>query len=166
MIENDLERFKNQINVNNNKVKDSAKLGDVVFSQLLTYANNMKNFEIDIRVIIKIIDEFIDKYKNVSDINKKTIYEMILQGKEGEEGNMDDLEKLRKEYDPSLENDSGINNDIDKKEKDENKDKENKKKEENAEIKENVENKEEEIKEEKKEENKDEQNNINNEKNE
>ena len=75
----------------------------------------MKNFEIDKRVIIKIIDEFIDKYKNVSDINKKTIYEMILQGKEGEEGNMDDLEKLRKEYDPSLENDSGINNDIDKK---------------------------------------------------
>ena len=166
MIENDLERFKNQINVNNNKVKDFTKLGDVVFSQLLTYANNMKNFEIDKRVIIKIIDEFIDKYKNVSDINKKTIYEMILQGKEGEEGNMDDLEKLRKEYDPSLENDSGINNDIDKKEKDENKDKENKKKEENAEIKENVENKEEEIKEEKKEENKDEQNNINNEKNE
>jgi hypothetical protein len=167
MIIGEFERFKNNHSLPDYNIekKDEIppkiieKLDEIVFSQLISFITNLVDFEMDKKLILRIADEFIKKYDYLIDSNKDSIYQIIAKSK-------DDIEKLRKEYDPSLENDSGINNDIDKKEKDENKDKENKKKEENAEIKENVENKEEEIKEEKKDENKDEQNNINNEKNE
>ena len=76
------------------KIKE--KLNEVVFSQLLTYASNMKDFEIDKKIIIKIMDEFIEKYNYLSKTNKDNIYMVITQGEE-------DIEKLRKEYDPSLE---------------------------------------------------------------
>ena len=76
------------------KIKE--KLNEVVFSQLLTYASNMKDFEIDKKIIIKIMDEFIQKYNYLSKTNKDNIYMVITQGEE-------DIEKLRKEYDPSLE---------------------------------------------------------------
>ena len=150
MIEKDLERF------NNDKEKDLKKLGEVVFSQLLTFASNMKSFEIDKRIIVKIIDEFIEKYNYMSESNLKLIYGVIIQGKEGEPN--DDLEKLRKEYDISLEKDS--NNDLKKSENNENneenninKNDENNKEEEKKEDnnKENNENKEEKINEDKKE---------------
>ena len=100
MIEKDLERF------NNDKEKDLKKLGEVVFSQLLTFSSNMKSFEIDKRIIVKIIDEFIEKYNYISESNLKLIYGVIIQGKEGEPN--DDLEKLRKEYDVSLEKDNDL----------------------------------------------------------
>ena len=82
----------------------------------------MKSFEIDKRIIVKIIDEFIEKYNYISESNLKLIYGVIIQGKEGEPN--DDLEKLRKEYDVSLEKD---NNDLKKSEnnKDNEDDKEN-----------------------------------------
>ena len=117
MIEKDLERFEND------KEKDLEKLGEVVFSQLLTFASNMKSFEIDKRIIVKIIDEFIEKYNYLSESYLKLIYGMIIQGKEGEPN--DDLEKLRKEYDISLEKDS-TNNDAKKIEKENNDNKEEK----------------------------------------
>ena len=99
------------------KEKDQKKLGDVVFSNLLTFASNMKNFEIDKRIIVKIIDEFIEKYNYISEPNKKIIFQMILQEKEGEIVNEDEIEKIRKEYDISLENENLLKNDNDKQEK-------------------------------------------------
>ena len=99
LIEKDLGRFDLK------KDKDFKKLGEVVFSNLLTFTSNMKNFEIDKRIIVKIMDEFLEKYNYVSEANKKVIYEMIIQENEGEIVNIDgELEKLRKEYDISLEN--------------------------------------------------------------
>ena len=117
-INKDLQRFDNSFNKNciknKNKIEINLekKLNEIVFSQLLTYSNNMKNFEIDKRIIVKIMDEFIEKYKYVSQSNIKTIFDMIISSEnDGEKNNEDIINKLRKEYDISLEKE---NNDIDK----------------------------------------------------
>ena len=72
------------------------KLDEIVFSQLLSFITNLNDFEIDKRVILKIADEFIQKYKYLSESNIESVYQIISKEK-------DDLEKLRKEYDASLE---------------------------------------------------------------
>ncbi len=72
------------------------KLDEIVFSQLLSFITNLNDFEIDKRVILKIVDEFIQKYKYLSESNIESVYQIISKEK-------DDLEKLRKEYDASLE---------------------------------------------------------------
>ena len=105
MIEKDLGRF------DKTKEKDLTKLGDVVFSNLLTFASNMKNFEIDKRIIVKIMDEFIEKYNFINETNSKILFEMIIQEKEGETVNDSEIEKLRKEYNISLETENIKDND-------------------------------------------------------
>ena len=92
----------NNININK-KIKE--KLNEVVFSQLLTYVNNMKDFCLDKRVIIKIADEFITKYNYLSKNNINAIYDLITEGKE-------DIEQLRKEYSPDLEKELNNENNI------------------------------------------------------
>ena len=77
-----------------NKIKN--KLNEIVFSQLVSFLTNLNDFEIDKRVILKITDEFINKYNFLSDSNKESIYYVISTENEV-------IEKLRKEYDPSLE---------------------------------------------------------------
>ena len=105
MLDNDLKRF-DKINE-----KDNFKLGEVVFSNLLTFASNMKSFEIDKRIIIKILDELFDKYNYVSEQNKQIIYQMIIQTNEDDVNINEELIRLRKEYDESLENNKDkINN--------------------------------------------------------
>ena len=105
MLDNDLKRF-DKINE-----KDNFKLGEVVFSNLLTFASNMKSFEIDKRIIIKILDELFDKYNYVSEQNKQIIYQMIIQIDEDDVNIYEELTRLRKEYDESLENNKDkINN--------------------------------------------------------
>lgn len=104
MIKKEFQRFEDvfpDLNINikkniniNKKIKD--KLNEVVFSQLLTYASNMTDFGIDKRIILKITDEFIEKYKYISENNLKIIYELIASNKEN-------IEKMKKEYEPSLE---------------------------------------------------------------
>ena len=103
MLDNDLKRF-DKINE-----KDNFKLGEVVFSNLLTFASNMKSFEIDKRIIIKILDELFDKYNYVSEQNKQIIYQMIIQTNEDDVNIYDELIRLRKEYDESLENNKDEN---------------------------------------------------------
>ena len=157
--ENELKRF------DKNKDKDNYKLGEAVFSQLLTFASNMKSFELDKRVIIKIIDEFLDKYNYVSETNKKVIYQLIIQGNGGNVNIDEELIKLRKEYNESLEH----KNDEDKHKKEKIQNNENKEeiknenKEENKEEIKNenkeIESKNEEKKEDEKEENINEENN-------
>ena len=73
-----------------------SKLDEIVFSQLLSFITNLNDFEIDKRVILKIADEFIQKYRYLSEGNIESVYQIISKDK-------DDLEKLRKEYDASLE---------------------------------------------------------------
>ena len=104
----------NNININKNIKK---KLNEVVFSQILTYVSNMKDFDVDRRVILKITDEFIKKYNYLSKENINSIYDIISEGNK-------DIEKLRKEYDPSLEKEliNEQNNNIEDKEKENNED--------------------------------------------
>lgn len=93
-----------------------AKLNEVVFSQLLTYASNLKDFNFDKRIILKIIDEFIEKYNYLSKNNINSLYEMISQGEA-------DIEQLRKEYQDELinneEENEKINNEKEEKHKEE-----------------------------------------------
>ena len=103
MLDNDLKRF-DKINE-----KDNFKLGEVVFSNLLTFASNMKSFEIDKRIIIKILDELFDKYNYVSEQNKQIIYQMIIQTNEDDVNIYEELTRLRKEYNESLENNKDEN---------------------------------------------------------
>jgi hypothetical protein len=141
--------FSIEKNINVSK-KIKEKLNEVVFSQLLTYVNNMKDFCLDKRVIIKITDEFIDKYNYLSKSNINTIYDLVTEGKE-------DIEQLKKEYSPNLEEE--LNNETNNEETEKSKENEN-----NI-INEDKENKEDKDKEEK--ENKGgKEENINNEKNE
>ena len=105
LIEKDLGRFEKKTE------KDLKKFGDVIFSNLITFGNNMKSLEIDKRIIIKIMDEFIEKYNFISESNIKIIFETILQETDEKPLNNDELNKLRKEYDISLENENLENND-------------------------------------------------------
>ena len=82
----------------NNK-KSQAKMSNICFSQLLPYANNMKEFYMDMRMILKIIDEFVEKY-NIKKEIADTIYKGLISDKSEE------IEKMRKEYkeNPNFEN--------------------------------------------------------------
>ena len=82
----------------NNK-KSQAKISNICFSQLLPYANNMKEFYMDMRMILKIIDEFVEKY-NIKKEIADTIYKGLISDKPEE------IEKMRKEYkeNPNFEN--------------------------------------------------------------
>ena len=75
------------------------RLSNICFSQLLPYANNMKEFFVDDRLIVKIIDEFVEKYQIQKEL-ADTIYAGVFSDKPEE------VEKLRKEYkdNPNFEN--------------------------------------------------------------
>ena len=98
------------------------KFDEIVFSQLLSFITNLNDFEMDKRVILKITDEFVQKYNYLSEKNIKGIYEIIAKEK-------NELEKLRKEYDISLESEKIEFNDekkegVNQEEKEESKEKE------------------------------------------
>ena len=104
MITNEFERleadthipFLASIKTNNMSDDLKSKFNDVIFSQLLAYITNMICFISDKRIIIKISDEFIKKYNYLSNSNLDTLFGIISKDKE-------EIEKLRKEYDESLE---------------------------------------------------------------
>ena len=75
------------------------KLSNICFSQILPYANNMKEFFMDDRFILKIVDEFIEKYHVQKEL-ANTIYAGVISDKPEE------IEKMRKEYkdNPNFEN--------------------------------------------------------------
>ena len=87
--------FNVEQNINITK-KVKNKLNEIVFSQLLPFVSNMNDFEIDKRIILKITDEFVAKYDFISSTNLESLYGMISSDK-------NEIEKLRKEYNPSLE---------------------------------------------------------------
>ena len=82
----------------NNK-ESVDKLSNICFSQILPYANNMKEFYMDERLIVKIIDEFVEKYKIQKEL-ANTIYAGVISDKP------EVLEQMRKEYkdNPNFEN--------------------------------------------------------------
>ena len=78
--------------------KTKKKLDEIVFSQLLSFITNLSDFDMDNKIIVKIADEFVEKYKYLSKTNMESIYQIIAKDKE-------EIEKYRKEYDASLESD-------------------------------------------------------------
>ena len=79
--------------------KSKSQLSNICFSQLLPYANNMKEFYMDDRMILKIIDEFVDKY-NIQKELADSIYLGVISDKQ------EIIEKMRNEYkeNPNFEN--------------------------------------------------------------
>ena len=82
-----------------NDKSSREKLSNICFSQILPYVNNMKEFFMDERFIVKIIDEFVENYEIQKEL-ADTIYSGVISDKPEE------VEKLRKEYkdNPNFEN--------------------------------------------------------------
>jgi hypothetical protein len=82
-----------------NRKECRDRLSNICFSQLLPYANNMKEFFVDDRLIVKIIDEFVEKYQ-IQKEYADTIFAGVMSDK------TEEIEKLRKEYkdNPNFEN--------------------------------------------------------------
>ena len=78
-----------KISERTNEPIKKENLDNILFSQILSYSSNMKDFQIDKRIILKIIDEFMKKYE-VSKEFCDLIYNNI--------GDEKYVENLRKEY--------------------------------------------------------------------
>ena len=104
MIKKEFERFQKTFpetnfdveqNINiTQKVKN--KLNEVIFSQLLPFVSNMIDFGIDKRIVLKIAEDFTKKYDYMTPSNYESLLGIISNDKE-------EIEKLRKEYNQSLE---------------------------------------------------------------
>jgi hypothetical protein len=103
----------NNINITP-KIKE--KLNEAVFSQLITYGSNMRDFDLDKRVILKILEEFFVKYNYLTEANIKNIYTVLSE-------EPDEIERLRKEYNTSLESELINENDSNEEEKEKEKEK-------------------------------------------
>ena len=84
---------------NKDRKESCDRLSNICFSQLLPYANNMKEFFVDDRLIVKVIDEFVEKYQIQKEF-ADTIYGGVVSDKP------EVVEKLREEYknNPNFEN--------------------------------------------------------------
>lgn len=68
----------------------TQKLNDILLTQLLPYVNNMIGFNMDKRIIIKIIDEISEKFHYLTEESFETIFTLLGCNKE-------QIEKYRKE---------------------------------------------------------------------
>ena len=87
------------LNLDDNKVNiNKMKINDFLFMQLVPYIKNMKDFNIDDRIIIKIIDEFLIKYDYIKEEGYGKLFIFI-------NNDLNEIEKMRKEYqdNPDLE---------------------------------------------------------------
>ena len=90
MIKEDIEKLKKRKNsVKISRKEEKQSIDNIVFGQLICYINNMKDFKIENKIIIKIVDEFLEKYKIGNQLSQN-IYDNIAKEKE--------IEQLRKEY--------------------------------------------------------------------
>ena len=71
--------------------KTRLRASEVLFSQLLPYLNNMKEFKIDPSEVLKIADNFCAKYKILTEGHSETIYGLISDNKE-------EIKNLREKY--------------------------------------------------------------------
>ena len=128
-----------------------TSLDNIVFSQSLAYTTSMKDFQIDKRITLKIIDEVINKYE-LSQEFKELVYNNIGDKKYVEElrneykanpdleqkileqiKNEENEEKLKKEKEKEKENKENVENNENNQEKNESKEIEDKKNEEKKE---------------------------------
>ena len=90
MIKEDIKKIQ-KLNKNNEKInsKIQESINNIVFGQLISYIKNMNDCKLENTNIVKIVDEFVEKY-NIDKKLAKNLYDNI--------GNEKDIEKLRKEY--------------------------------------------------------------------
>ena len=102
-IEQELNRLKKLYNIESEK--DSLiklnEINEIVFSQILSCINNMFEFEVDKRIIVKIVDEQINYYNCLSESHLENIYGIISSDKS-------EIKQLRNDYSPSLESEPFI----------------------------------------------------------
>ena len=120
MIVKELDRFllvhpeitKGQILSGSDDMSDNMKfkLSELLFAQLLPYVNNMNEFNVELKNIIKVTEAFYEKYKYLDDEHKESIIGLICDNK-------DELERLRKECEKEKGLLATCNNNINKKAK-------------------------------------------------
>ena len=78
MIKEEIEKIKvlNKDNPNLNIKVQEENINNIVFGQVISYINNMKDFKLDNKFIVKIVDEFMEKYKIDKKLSKN-IYDNI-----------------------------------------------------------------------------------------
>lgn len=82
----------NLLNNNTNLTKKfKGKAKEILFACLISNISNMNEFFIDKRIILKILDEFINKYQYLDENSKRELYVLISKDQE-------EIQKLRKEY--------------------------------------------------------------------
>lgn len=85
----------------NPKFKDKmmTKIKEMFFSCLVPYVNNMRELNLDKRIILKLIDEILEKYKYLDEISINNLESFISNSSE-------EIQQLREEYksNPDLEN--------------------------------------------------------------
>ena len=88
LIKEDIDRYKKIRKTDGDKVMsqkaEEESITNIVFGQVISYVKNMKDFKIENKVIIKIVDEFVAKY-NINQELSKQIYNNIANEKEVEE---------------------------------------------------------------------------------
>ena len=88
--------------------KMKSKVTEVMFSCLVPYTNNMVELNVDKRIILKLLDEILEKYKYMDDGSKLSLMKFI-------SNNPEEIEKIRKE----IKDNPNIENEIEKKIEDE-----------------------------------------------
>ena len=75
-----------------------TNLNDILLTQLLPYINNMRELDLDIRIIIKLVDEFLERYNYLDEESYNTVFTVIST-------DIKEIKKYRKEYkeNPNLE---------------------------------------------------------------
>ena len=88
--------------------KMKSKVTEVMFSCLVPYTNSMVELNVDKRIILKLLDEILEKYKYMDDGSKLSLMKFI-------SNNPEEIEKIRKE----IKDNPNIENEIEKKIEDE-----------------------------------------------
>ena len=81
------------LNHNNEKITSNLKkkISDVIFAQILPFVNNIKEFGIDLKVIIEITENFLHKYDYLNEEEKDNVFNLISD-------NQDEINQIREKY--------------------------------------------------------------------
>jgi hypothetical protein len=71
--------------------KMEARVKEIMFTSLLSHTSNMMDLNLDKKIILKILDEFVNKYKYLDEDSIQELYKLISPDKE-------EIANLRKEY--------------------------------------------------------------------
>ena len=97
------------LNHNEEKISSNLKkkISDIIFSQLLPFVNNIKDFGMNLKIIVEITEDFLNKYDYLGDDEKSNVFSLISD-------NQEEIDQLREEYKhkiQSKENEERIEND-------------------------------------------------------